>query len=107
MPRNAFGQCTLTDVIPSLWIVFINEVDNEPAAKAVEVVLTYLKKNIRYGLSVQLDSIEANKSDAKVLLEASELWSGLCQDSVAHTHTFPSQFAISTQQVLRRNKRPI
>ncbi|XP_043640733.1 ionotropic receptor 25a [Drosophila teissieri] len=51
-------------------VLFINEVDNEPAAKAVEVVLTYLKKNIGYGLSVQLDSIEANKSDAKVLLEA-------------------------------------
>ncbi|EDV57772.2 ionotropic receptor 25a [Drosophila erecta] len=51
-------------------VLFINEVDNEPAAKAVDVVLTYLKKNIRYGLSVQLDSIEANKSDAKILLEA-------------------------------------
>lgn len=52
-------------------IVFINEVDNEPATKAVEVVLTYLKKNPSYGLSVQIESIEANKTDAKILLEAS------------------------------------
>jgi len=55
-------------------IVFINEVDNEPALKAVDVVLTYLKKNPSYGLSVNVESIEANKTDAKILLEASELW---------------------------------
>jgi len=61
----------------SFGIVFINEVDNEPAAKAVDVAITYLKKNIRYGLSVQMDSVEANKSDAKVLLETSEFRLGL------------------------------
>lgn len=46
--------------------------DNEPATKAVDVVLTYLKKNPSYGLSVQIESIEANKTDAKILLEASK-----------------------------------
>lgn len=55
--------------------------DNEPATKAVEVVLTYLKKNPSYGLSVQIESIEANKTDAKILLEASKLilvtWSSI------------------------------
>lgn len=55
--------------------------DNEPATKAVEVVLTYLKKNPSYGLSVQIESIEANKTDAKILLEASKFilltWSSI------------------------------
>lgn len=60
-PRNTFSA-----------EVFINEVDNEPATKAVDVVLTYLKKNPSYGLSVQIESIEANKTDAKILLEASK-----------------------------------
>ncbi|XP_055858527.1 ionotropic receptor 25a [Episyrphus balteatus] len=51
-------------------VLFINEVDNEPATKAVEVVQTFLKKNPSYGLSVQVEQLETNRSDAKVLLEA-------------------------------------
>lgn len=50
--------------------MFINEVDNEPATKAVEVVQSFLKKNSNYGLSVQIDQLETNRSDAKILLEA-------------------------------------
>lgn len=51
--------------------VFINELDNDPATKAIETVQTYLKKNSNYGLSLQIDKIEANKTDAKALLETS------------------------------------
>ncbi|XP_053959026.1 ionotropic receptor 25a isoform X1 [Anastrepha ludens] len=51
-------------------VFFINDADNEPAAKAVTVVLTYLKKNPHYGISIQIDQVEANKTDAKTLLES-------------------------------------
>ncbi|XP_001356575.4 ionotropic receptor 25a [Drosophila pseudoobscura] len=67
---SGWNRETLAQTTQNINVFFINEVDNEPASKAVDVVLTYLKKNIRYGLSVQIESIEANKTDAKVLLEA-------------------------------------
>nr|AID61273.1 ionotropic receptor [Calliphora stygia] len=51
-------------------VLFINELDNDPATKAIETVQTYLKKNSNYGLSLQIDKIEANKTDAKALLES-------------------------------------
>ncbi|NP_001273813.1 glutamate receptor ionotropic, kainate 4-like precursor [Musca domestica] len=51
-------------------VLFINELDNDPASKAIDIVQTYLKKNSNYGLSVQIDKIEANKTDAKALLES-------------------------------------
>ncbi|XP_018787692.1 PREDICTED: ionotropic receptor 25a [Bactrocera latifrons] len=51
-------------------VFFINDADNEPAAKAVTVVSTYLKKNPSYGISIQIDQVEANKTDAKTLLES-------------------------------------
>uniref|UniRef100_A0ABK9MJX4 Ionotropic receptor 25a n=1 Tax=Glossina morsitans morsitans TaxID=37546 RepID=A0ABK9MJX4_GLOMM len=50
-------------------VFFINEIDNDPASKAVEVVETYLKKNAQYGLTLRIERIEANKTDAKDLLE--------------------------------------
>uniref|UniRef100_A0A1A9WKV0 Ionotropic glutamate receptor C-terminal domain-containing protein n=1 Tax=Glossina brevipalpis TaxID=37001 RepID=A0A1A9WKV0_9MUSC len=49
--------------------IFINEIDNDPATKAVEVIETYLKKNAQYGLTLRIERIEANKTDAKDLLE--------------------------------------
>uniref|UniRef100_A0A1B0B7S3 Ionotropic glutamate receptor C-terminal domain-containing protein n=1 Tax=Glossina palpalis gambiensis TaxID=67801 RepID=A0A1B0B7S3_9MUSC len=52
-------------------VFFINEIDNDPASKAVEVVETYLKKNAQYGLTLRIERIEANKTDAKDLLETS------------------------------------
>ncbi|XP_036327744.1 ionotropic receptor 25a [Rhagoletis pomonella] len=51
-------------------VFFVNDADNEPAAKAVTVVTTYLKKNPSYGISIQIDQVETNKTDAKSLLES-------------------------------------
>ncbi|XP_075152081.1 ionotropic receptor 25a [Haematobia irritans] len=51
-------------------VLFINELDNDAASKAIDIVQTYLKKNSNYGLSLQIDKIEANKTDAKALLES-------------------------------------
>lgn len=53
--------------------MFVNEVDNDPAAQAVEIVLNYIKKNPSLGLSVQLMPIEGNRTDSKKFLESSKL----------------------------------
>lgn len=53
--------------------VFINEVDNDPASQAVEIVMNYIKKNPSLGVSVQLMPIEGNRTDSKKFLENSEL----------------------------------
>lgn len=53
--------------------MFVNEVDNDPAAQAVEIVLNYIKKNPSLGLSVQLLPVEGNRTDSKKFLENSEL----------------------------------
>lgn len=52
--------------------VFVNEVDNDPASQAVEIVLNYIKKNPSLGLSVQLLPIEGNRTDSKKFLENSK-----------------------------------
>jgi ionotropic glutamate receptor len=53
--------------------VFINEVGNDISAKAVDVAINYIKKNPSLGLSVELASVEGNRSDSKGLLESSKL----------------------------------
>lgn len=53
--------------------VFVNEVDNDPASQAVEIVMNYIKKNPSLGLSVQLLPIEGNRTDSKKFLENSKL----------------------------------
>lgn len=58
----------------SFFQVFINEVDNDPASQAVEIVLNYIKKNPSLGLSVQLMTIEGNRTDSKKFLENSEFF---------------------------------
>ena len=52
--------------------MFINEVGNEVASKAVDVAVNYIKKNPNLGLSVEIMAVEGNRSDSKGLLEASE-----------------------------------
>lgn len=54
--------------------VFINEVDNDPASQALEIVLNYIKKNPSLGLSVQLMPIEGNRTDSKKFLENSKFF---------------------------------
>lgn len=63
----------INDIYLQFFSVFINDIDNDQASKAMDIVQTYLKKNSNYGLSLQIDKIEANKTDAKALLESSML----------------------------------
>lgn len=49
--------------------MFVNEVDNDQAAQAIEIALTYIKKNPNLGLSVQVISVEGNRTDSKKFLE--------------------------------------
>lgn len=58
--------------------VFINEVDNDQATQAVDIALTYIKKNPNLGLSVQVLSVEGNRTDSKKFLENSN-YSETCQ----------------------------
>lgn len=53
-------------------LVYINEVGNEVAAKAVAIALNYVKKNPGLGLSVDMIQVEGNRSDSKGMLESSE-----------------------------------
>lgn len=52
--------------------VYINEVGNEVAAKAVGIALNYVKKNPSLGLSVDMVQVEGNRTDSKGMLESSE-----------------------------------
>lgn len=51
-------------------LVYVNEVGNDIAAKAVDVAVNYVKKNPNLGLSVEVMSVEGNRSDSKGLLES-------------------------------------
>lgn len=55
-----------------LFKVFINEVDNDQASQAVDIALTYIKKNPSLGLSVQVLSVDGNRTDSKKFLENSK-----------------------------------
>lgn len=52
--------------------VFINEVDNDQASQALDVILNYIKKNPALGISIQLMQIEGNRTDSKKFLENSK-----------------------------------
>lgn len=52
--------------------VFINEADNEQAAQAVDIVLTFIKKNPGLGLSVKLMTVDGNRTDSRKFLENSK-----------------------------------
>lgn len=51
--------------------VFINEADNDPASQAVDIALTYIKKNPSLGMSVQILTVEGNRTDSRKFLESS------------------------------------
>ena len=53
-------------------LVFINEVGNDAAARSVDVAMAYIRKNPNLGLSVELISVEGNRTDSKGLLESSK-----------------------------------
>lgn len=50
--------------------MFINEVGNEIAQKAVDVAVNYIKKMPSLGLSVEVMTVEGNRTDSKGLLES-------------------------------------
>lgn len=52
--------------------MFINEVGNDVAAKAVEVAANYIKKTPSLGFTVEIVSVEGNRTDSKGLLEQSK-----------------------------------
>lgn len=52
--------------------MFINEVGNDVASKAVDIAVNYVKKNPSLGLSVDMVSVDGNRTDSKGMLESSE-----------------------------------
>jgi hypothetical protein len=52
------------------FIVFINEVGNDVAQKAVNVAVDYVKKTSELGMSVEVMAVEGNRTDSKGLLES-------------------------------------
>lgn len=50
--------------------MFINEVGNDVAQRAVDVAVNYVKKNTQLGLSVDVTTVEGNRTDSKGLLES-------------------------------------
>lgn len=55
-------------------LVFVNEVDNDPATQAIEIVINYIKKNPSLGISVNLLPVEGNRTDSKKFLENSKCY---------------------------------
>lgn len=54
--------------------VFVNEEGNELADKAVDVAMTYLKKNTKLGISVDLRRVVGNRTDSNTFLETRKLF---------------------------------
>lgn len=52
--------------------MYVNEVGNDVAAKAIDVASNYIKRNPNLGVSVEIISVEGNRTDSKGLLEASK-----------------------------------
>lgn len=53
-----------------VFAVYVNEVGNDIAAKAVDVVVNYVKRNTQLGLTVDPVTVEGNRSDSKGLLSS-------------------------------------
>lgn len=65
--------------------VFINEVGNDVAAKAVEVAANYIKKTPSLGFTVEIVSVEGNRTDSKGLLEQSKWYSIFMSNKIKNT----------------------
>lgn len=53
-----------------IFLVFINEEGNTVADKAVDVAITYVKKNNRLGVNTDPVKVVGNRTDANGLLES-------------------------------------
>lgn len=60
--------------------VFVNEEGNLVADRAVDVAVTYIKKNNKLGVNVDPARVVGNRSDASGLLDACKF----CRPSVLH-----------------------
>ncbi|XP_038112926.1 ionotropic receptor 25a isoform X7 [Culex quinquefasciatus] len=60
----------LAQTTQNINVLFVNEVGNDLAQVAVDVALNYIRKNPSLGLSVELLSVEGNRTDSKGLLES-------------------------------------
>ncbi|XP_056631910.1 ionotropic receptor 25a [Diorhabda sublineata] len=54
----------------NLNVLFVNEEGNEVADKALDVALTYLKKNSKLGISVDIRRVVGNRTDSTTFLDA-------------------------------------
>ncbi|CAG9835987.1 unnamed protein product [Diabrotica balteata] len=63
-----FKQCN-SQTTQNLNILFVNEEGNEVADKALDVALTYLKKNSKLGISVDLKRVVGNRTDSTAFLD--------------------------------------
>lgn len=52
------------------FIVYINEEGNEVAESAVDVALTYIKKNNKLGINAEVTKVSGNRTDSAGLLES-------------------------------------
>ncbi|CAG9857523.1 unnamed protein product [Phyllotreta striolata] len=61
------GRCQTTQNIN---VLFVNEEGNEVADRALDVALTYLKKNTKLGISVDLRRVVGNRTDSNSFLDS-------------------------------------
>lgn len=54
----------------SYFSVYVNEEGNVAADRAVDTAMTYINKNPKLGVQVDLQRVVGNRTDAKGLLEA-------------------------------------
>ncbi|KAJ8960482.1 hypothetical protein NQ318_013766 [Aromia moschata] len=60
----------LNDFAQEQHFVFVNEEGNEVADRAVDVAMTYIKKNSKLGVSVELRKVVGNRTDSNTFLES-------------------------------------
>lgn len=61
---------SINELIILLFVVYVNEESNAVADKAVDVAMTYITKNPKLGVQVDIQKVIGNRTDAKGLLES-------------------------------------
>lgn len=69
--RIIFGFCSIKSIY-TFFAVYVNEEGNELADRAIEVAMTYIKKNNKLGINVELKRVIGNRTDSNNLLESRE-----------------------------------
>ncbi|XP_066155907.1 ionotropic receptor 25a-like isoform X1 [Euwallacea fornicatus] len=63
--KTANGQTT-----QNINVIFVNEEDNTVADKAINVVMNYIKKTTKLGLSVDIKRVVGNRTDSQNILDS-------------------------------------